>query len=105
MLPPGIKPQKSGAGGGAGDGPVRSGGRSVGKATHSRSYPRGVGIDFRKLAGLTLMSYIDHHGEFATPSIGGGGGIWDSTRIRASRSRAGRYCHVMPICHDVFFSA
>ena len=70
MLPPGIKPQKSGAGGGAGDGPVRSGGRSVGKATHSRSYPRGVGIDFRKLAGLTLMSYIDHHGEFATPSIG-----------------------------------
>lgn len=33
------------------------------KTTHSRSYPRGVGLDFRKLAGLTLMSYIDHHGE------------------------------------------
>ena len=33
------------------------------KAGHSRSYPRGVGLDFRKLAGLTLFSYIDHHGE------------------------------------------
>lgn len=32
--------------------------------SHSRSYPRGVGLDFRKLAGLTLVSYIDHHGEF-----------------------------------------
>ena len=32
------------------------------KTTHSRSYPRGVGLDFRKLAGLTLLSYIDHHG-------------------------------------------
>jgi len=32
------------------------------KTTHSRSYPRGVGLDFRKLAGLTLMTYIDHHG-------------------------------------------
>ena len=84
MLPPGIKPQKSGAGGGAGDGPVRSGGRSVGKATHSRSYPRGVGIDFRKLAGLTLMSYIDHHGEFATPSIGGGGGGGGFGTVHAS---------------------
>jgi hypothetical protein len=31
---------------------------------HSRSYPRGVGLDFRKLAGLTLVSYIDHHGTF-----------------------------------------
>ena len=31
------------------------------KLTHSRSYPRGVGLDFKKLAGLTLMSYIDHH--------------------------------------------
>lgn len=29
---------------------------------HSRSYPRGVGLDFRKLAGLTLLNYIDHHG-------------------------------------------
>ena len=33
------------------------------KTGHSRSYPRGVGLDFRKLAGLTLVSYIDHHGE------------------------------------------
>mmetsp|Transcript_1979 Transcript_1979/g.2118 ORF Transcript_1979/g.2118 Transcript_1979/m.2118 type:complete len:359 (-) Transcript_1979:215-1291(-) len=32
------------------------------KTTHSRSYPRGVGVDFRKLSGITLMSYIDHHG-------------------------------------------
>ena len=61
---------------------MRSGGRSVGKATHSRSYPRGVGIDFRKLAGLTLMSYIDHHGEFATPSIGGGGDLGQYTHPR-----------------------
>lgn len=37
-------------------------GRGGSKPTHSRSYPRGVGLDFRKLAGLTLMSYIDHHG-------------------------------------------
>jgi len=37
-------------------------GRSTTKTSHSRSYPRGVGLDFRKLAGLTLMSYIDHHG-------------------------------------------
>eukprot|EP01083_Nonionella_stella_P078488 214826_1 len=34
----------------------------TGKPTHSRSYPRGVGLDFKKLPGLTLMSYIDHHG-------------------------------------------
>ena len=33
----------------------------TGKQGHSRSYPRGVGLDFRKLAGLTLLSYIDHH--------------------------------------------
>lgn len=33
------------------------------KTGHSRSYPRGVGLDFRKLAGLTLVSYIDHHGK------------------------------------------
>ena len=32
------------------------------KTGHSRSYPRGVGLDFRKLAGLTLIGYIDHHG-------------------------------------------
>eukprot|EP00978_Attheya_sp_CCMP212_P030860 scaffold114805_cov56-Attheya_sp.AAC.1 len=37
------------------------------KSTHSRSYPRGVGLDFRKLAGLTLMSYIDHHGVSVRP--------------------------------------
>eukprot|EP00934_Nitzschia_sp_Nitz4_P006840 Nitzschia sp. Nitz4//scaffold5_size260463//59942//60883//NITZ4_000957-RA/size260463-processed-gene-0.60-mRNA-1//1//CDS//3329555265//6830//frame0 len=30
--------------------------------SQSRSYPRGVGLDFRKLAGLTLVSYIEHHG-------------------------------------------
>merc|ERR1719491_2376672 len=40
----------------------RGRGITSGKATHSRSYPRGVGLDFRKLAGLTLNSYIDHHG-------------------------------------------
>lgn len=34
---------------------------ATGKVTHSRSYPRGVGLDFKKLPGLTLMSYIDHH--------------------------------------------
>lgn len=33
------------------------------KPIQSRSYPRGVGLDFRKLAGLTLQSFIDHHGE------------------------------------------
>jgi hypothetical protein len=33
------------------------------KPMQSRSYPRGVGLDFRKLAGLTLQSFIDHHGE------------------------------------------
>eukprot|EP00566_Odontella_aurita_P032117 CAMPEP_0113580680 /NCGR_PEP_ID=MMETSP0015_2-20120614/30825_1 /TAXON_ID=2838 /ORGANISM="Odontella" /LENGTH=59 /DNA_ID=CAMNT_0000484931 /DNA_START=1 /DNA_END=177 /DNA_ORIENTATION=+ /assembly_acc=CAM_ASM_000160 len=42
-------------------------GRSTQKSTHSRSYPRGVGLDFRKLAGLTLMSYIDHHGVNVRP--------------------------------------
>jgi hypothetical protein len=34
------------------------------KTGHSRSYPRGVGLDFRKLPGLTLVSYIDHHGTY-----------------------------------------
>ncbi|GKY91922.1 hypothetical protein MPSEU_000163800 [Mayamaea pseudoterrestris] len=28
----------------------------------SRAYPRGVCLDFRKLGGLSLLSYIDHHG-------------------------------------------
>eukprot|EP00536_Pseudo-nitzschia_multiseries_P005732 jgi/Psemu1/254760/estExt_Genewise1Plus.C_1120026 len=37
------------------------------KTGHSRSYPRGVGLDFRKLAGLTLVSYIDHHGVKVRP--------------------------------------
>ena len=45
----------------AGKAPRRA---STGKphTTHSRSYPRGVGVDFKKLAGLTLLNYIDHHG-------------------------------------------
>lgn len=34
------------------------------RQTHSRSYPRGVGLDFRKLAGITLINYIDHHGKY-----------------------------------------
>lgn len=38
--------------------------RASGNKSHSRSYPRGVGIDFRKLAGLSLLNYIDHHGTF-----------------------------------------
>jgi hypothetical protein len=32
------------------------------KPSHSRSYPRGVGLDFRKLPGISLINYIDHHG-------------------------------------------
>ena len=53
----------SGGPGGRGGGGGRGGARtnSASKAT-SRSYPRGVGPDFRKLTGLTLMNYIDHHG-------------------------------------------
>lgn len=44
-------------------GPTNSGQkRKSTKSGHSRSYPRGVGLDFRKLGGLTLVSYIDHHG-------------------------------------------
>jgi hypothetical protein len=43
--------------------------RSSGKQSHSRSYPRGVGLDFRKLGALTLLSYIDHHGAFCLPHI------------------------------------
>lgn len=38
--------------------------RKQGPKHHSRSYPRGVGLDFRKLAGLTLASYIEHHGTY-----------------------------------------
>lgn len=41
---------------------VKAARRTNTKTSHSRSYPRGVGLDFRKLAGLTLLSYIDHHG-------------------------------------------
>jgi hypothetical protein len=40
--------------------------RKQGPKQQSRSYPRGVGLDFRKLAGLTLASYIDHHGALAS---------------------------------------
>ena len=37
--------------------------KSSSKVSHgSRSYPRGVGVDFRKLAGMTLLNYVDHHG-------------------------------------------
>ena len=50
----------SSSGGGALSGTKR---KSTSKSSHSRSYPRGVGLDFRKLAGLTLISYIDHHGK------------------------------------------
>jgi len=39
-------------------------GSGGGKNVHSRSYPRGVQSDFRKLAGLTLLNYIDHHGAY-----------------------------------------
>jgi hypothetical protein len=49
-------------------GPIGGGGGGSGisskQHSYSRSYPRGVGLDFRKLAGLTLLNYIDHHGEF-----------------------------------------
>ncbi|CAB9511559.1 SGF29 tudor-like domain [Seminavis robusta] len=48
--------------------PAKAARRSSGKAMgHSRSYPRGVGLDFRKLAGLTLLSYIDHHAVSVRP--------------------------------------
>uniref|UniRef100_A0A7S2YU48 SGF29 C-terminal domain-containing protein n=1 Tax=Entomoneis paludosa TaxID=265537 RepID=A0A7S2YU48_9STRA len=62
-----------------GDGRNSTGGRTVGskkrapsaggvtKSSTSRSYPRGVGLDFRKLAGLTLLGYIDHHGVQVRP--------------------------------------
>ena len=57
-----LNPHSTTSGGGGP--PIKaSRGRGGSKHTHSRSYPRGVGLDFRKLAGLTLMSYIDHHGE------------------------------------------
>jgi len=47
------------------DGPKSATKKKTGPKTgHSRSYPRGVGLDFRKLPGLTLVSYIDHHGEY-----------------------------------------
>eukprot|EP00523_Entomoneis_sp_CCMP467_P000696 CAMPEP_0168742974 /NCGR_PEP_ID=MMETSP0724-20121128/13319_1 /TAXON_ID=265536 /ORGANISM="Amphiprora sp., Strain CCMP467" /LENGTH=294 /DNA_ID=CAMNT_0008790553 /DNA_START=34 /DNA_END=918 /DNA_ORIENTATION=- len=54
----------------SGMGGAKGGRRAVGgvnKTSTSRSYPRGVGLDFRKLAGLTLMSYIDHHGVQVRP--------------------------------------
>mmetsp|Transcript_32650 Transcript_32650/g.79334 ORF Transcript_32650/g.79334 Transcript_32650/m.79334 type:complete len:351 (+) Transcript_32650:113-1165(+) len=40
---------------------------STKRESGSRSYPRGVGLDFRKLGGLTLISYIDHHGVHVRP--------------------------------------
>lgn len=43
-------------------GPRRASGTGGSTKATSRSYPRGVGPDFRKLTGLTLLSYIDHHG-------------------------------------------
>lgn len=55
--------------GSGGSGHTKQPRRSSGKASHSRSYPRGVGLDFRKLAGLTLVSYIDHHGTFHSVCI------------------------------------
>lgn len=60
----GDRPSKGGRGGGGGRG---SGGKSSGGGgggSNSRSYPRGVGPDFRKLTGLTLNAYIDHHGMY-----------------------------------------
>ena len=39
-------------------------GRGSNKSGVSRNYPRGIGLDFRKLSRTTLMSYIDHHGEY-----------------------------------------
>jgi hypothetical protein len=51
-----------GAGGSAIAGKVQR--RTSGNKNHSRSYPRGVGLDFRKLAGLSLLNYIDHHGMY-----------------------------------------
>ena len=33
----------------------------------SRSYPRGVALDFRKLAGMALLGYIDHHNVTVRP--------------------------------------
>ena len=53
----------SASGGGAPKPPPRKATGSASKPATSRSYPRGVGLDFRKLAGLTLVSYIDHHGK------------------------------------------
>jgi hypothetical protein len=39
--------------------------------SHSRSYPRGVAVDFRKLAGLSLLNYIDYHGSLLRMIVGG----------------------------------
>lgn len=51
-----------GRGGGRGSGGGGRGSGGGGRGSSSRSYPRGVGPDFRKLTGLTLLQYIDHHG-------------------------------------------
>jgi hypothetical protein len=68
--PPSSSSAAAAAAGGGGSGGGTTGGtkaprRSSGNKSHSRSYPRGVGLDFRKLAGLTLLSYIDHHGAYS----------------------------------------
>jgi hypothetical protein len=98
MPPPGLGPSITvvgsgggaggGGGGGAGAGGVAVKRKSTGKSSHSRSYPRGVGLDFRKLAGLTLVSYIDHHGEYCR------GVVWcgvanDKGNINIKHQRAG----------------
>lgn len=53
----------TGAGGGTGKTQRRGSGKGYGN--FSRSYPRGVCVDFRKLSYATVLNYIDHHGEFA----------------------------------------
>jgi hypothetical protein len=58
--------QRRGSAGSGGPGGGGVTGFSSKQHSHSRSYPRGVGLDFRKLAGLTLLNYIDHHGEFVS---------------------------------------
>ena len=47
--------------------PVRKENKTPKSTSQSRSYPRGVGLDFRKLAGLTLQSFIEHHGVQVRP--------------------------------------
>ena len=58
----GAPPSAAAAAAGITGGKAQRRGSGGGKNVHSRSYPRGVQSDFRKLAGLTLLNYIDHHG-------------------------------------------